>query len=169
MTQRFDPNIPSTGPATPSIEGSFTGPMVITEHPALGKSNLVVNRNNPFEIQVSWSIFGNLTPVWLTALSVSSPDWVVTAYAESQGPGPEIKLSTVDVPVSSAPLSLNMNYTATLPVPARTLPEEDPSNPNQSGLYKIVVTVFLNSTLGGSGYDMIGYAEGPIIKVEDPT
>jgi hypothetical protein len=47
-------------------------------------------------------------------------------------------------------------------------PEEDPGNPSQSGTHKIVVTTFLNSELGSVGYDMMGYAEGPIIKVEDP-
>jgi hypothetical protein len=53
-------------------------------------------------------------------------------------------------------------------VPAGTLSEEDPGNPNQSGTYKIVVTTFLNSALGQVGYDMMGYAEGPIVKVESP-
>jgi hypothetical protein len=30
------------------------------------------------------------------------------------------------------------------------------------------VTTFLDSNLGPVGYDMMGYAEGPIIKVENP-
>jgi hypothetical protein len=30
------------------------------------------------------------------------------------------------------------------------------------------VTTFLDSALGPIGYDMMGYAEGPIIKVENP-
>jgi hypothetical protein len=54
-------------------------------------------------------------------------------------------------------------------VAANTLSEENPGNPNQSGTYKIVVTTFLDSNLGPVGYDMMGYAEGPIIKVEDPN
>jgi hypothetical protein len=166
MTDRFDPNIPPTGPSDPAIEGEFTG-VVITEQPALGRSNLVVNRAKPFDIDVNWHVFGNLVPLWLTALSVNTPNWVVTAYAESQGPGDEVTLGSVDVPVGG-PFTLDQAYSAKLTVPAFTLPEEDPGNRSQSGVYKIVVTAFLDSSLGPVGYDMIGYAEGPIIKVEDP-
>ena len=168
MTDRFDPNIPPAGPTDPAIEGEFTGIVAITERPTLGKSNLVVNRAEPFDIAVSWHVFGNLVPLWLTALSVNSPNWVVTAYAESQGPGDEVSLGSVDVPVGGPAFSLDEAYSATLTVPALTLPEENPGDPTQSGTYKIVVTAFLDSTLGAVGYDMMGYAEGPIIKVEDP-
>jgi len=168
MTDRFDPNIPPAGPTDPAIEGEFTGIVAITERPTLGKSNLVVNRAEPFDIAVSWHVFGNLVPLWLTALSVNSPNWVVTAYAESQGPGDEVSLGSVDVPVGGPVFSLDEAYSAKLTVPAFTLPEENPGDPTQSGTYKIVVTAFLDSTLGADGYDMMGYAEGPIIKVEDP-
>ena len=168
MTDRFDPNIPPAGPTDPAIEGEFTGIVAITERPTLGKSNLVVNRAEPFDIAVSWHVFGNLVPLWLTALSVKSPNWVVTAYAESQGPGDEVSLGSVDVPVGGPVFSLDEAYSAKLTVPPFTLPEENPGDPTQSGTYKIVVTAFLDSTLGAVGYDMMGYAEGPIIKVEDP-
>ena len=91
MTDRFDPNIPAdpTDPTVPSIEGEFTGIVTITEQPTLGKSNLVVNRDKSFDVQVDWHVFGNLVPLWLKALSVDTKNWVVTAYAESQGPGDE--------------------------------------------------------------------------------
>jgi hypothetical protein len=168
MTDRFDPNIPPAGPTDPAIEGEFTGIVAITERPTLGKSNLVVNRDEPFDIEVNWRVFGNLVPLWLTALSVSSPNWVVTAYAESQGPGDEVALGSVNVPVGGPLFSLNEAFKATLKVPANTLSEENPGDPTQSGTYKIVVTAFLDSTLGQVGYDMMGYAEGPIIKVESP-
>jgi hypothetical protein len=168
MTATFDPNIPPGGPADPHIEGEFTGIVAITEQPTLGKSNLVVNRGAPFDIEVSWHVFGNLVPLWLTALSVNTPDWVVTAYAESQGPGDEITLGSVAVPVRGPVFSQDEAYTAKLTVPANTLNEENPGDPSQSGTYKIVVTTFLDSALGPVGYDMMGYADGPIIKVENP-
>jgi hypothetical protein len=168
MTARFDPNIPPAGPTDPAIEGAFTGVVAITEHPSLGKSNLVVNRARPFDIEVNWRVFGNLVPLWLTALSARTKNWVVTAYAESQGPGDEVSLGSVDVPVGGPQFSQNEAYSAKLTVPANTLPEEDPGNRSQSGVYKIIVTTFLNSDLGPVGYDMMGYAEGPIIKVENP-
>ena len=168
MTDRFDPNIPPAGPTDPAIEGEFTGIVAITERPTLGKSNLVVNRAESFDIDVSWHVCGNLVPLWLTALSVKSPNWVVTAYAESQGPGDEVSLGSVNVPVRGPNFTLDEAYKAKLTVPANKLHEENPGDPTQSGVYKIVVTAFLDSALGPVGYDMMGYAEGPIIKVESP-
>ena len=72
------------------------------------------------------------------------------------------------MPVGGPLFSLDEAFKATLKVPANTLSEENPGDPTQSGTYKIVVTAFLDSTLGQVGYDMMGYAEGPIIKVESP-
>jgi len=168
MTATFDPNIPPAGPTDPCIEGEFTGIVAITEQPTLGKSNLVINRDKPFDIKVSWHVFGNMVPLWLTALKSASPNWVVTAYAESQGPGDEVSLGSVLVPVGGPAFSLDESYSATLTVPAFTLSEEDPGNPTQSGTYKIIVTTFLDSQRGPVGYDMMGYAEGPVVKVESP-
>lgn len=168
MTDRFDPNIPPAGPTDPAIEGEFTGIVTITERPTLGKSNLVVNADEAFDVEVAWHVFGNLVPLWLTALSVNTPDWVVTAYAESQGPGDEKTLGEVRVPVGGPLFSQDEAYKAKLTVPAGTLSEENPGDPTQSGTYKIVVTTFLDSAIGGVGYDMMGYAEGPIVKVESP-
>ena len=170
MTDRFDPNIPAdpADPAAPSMEGEFTGIVTITEQPTLGKSNLVVNGDKSFDIKISWHVFGNLVPLWLTALSVSTKNWVVTAYAESQGPGDEKTLGSVNVPVGGPGFSTDEAYTATITVAAGALAEENPGDPSQSGTYKIAVTTFLDSALGPVGYDMMGYAEGPIIKVESP-
>ena len=168
MTDRFDPNIPPAGPTDPAIQGEFTGIVGITEQPTLGKSNLVVNRAQSFDIEVKWHVFGNLVPLWLTALSVRTKNWVVTAYAESQGPGDEVSLGSVNVPVGGPFFSQDEAFSARLTVPPNALREENPGDPTQSGTYKIVVTTFLDSDLGPVGYDMMGYAEGPIIKVENP-
>ena len=168
MTDRFDPNIPPAGPTDPAIEGEFLGIVAITEKPTLGKSNLIVNRDQTFDVEVEWHVFGNLVPLWLTALSTRTKDWVVTAYAESQGPGDEVTLGSVNVPVGGPFFSQDENYKAKITVPANLLSEENPGDPTQSGTYKIVVTTFLDSDLGPVGYDMMGYAEGPIIKVESP-
>jgi hypothetical protein len=168
MTNRFDPNIPPAGPTDPAIQGEFTGIVGITEQPTLGKSNFVINRDRSFDIEVSWRVFGNLVPLWLTALSKDTKNWVVTAYAESQGPGDEKTIATVNVPVGGPTFTQNEAFSAKLTVPANTLSEEDPGNTSQSGVYKIVVTTFLDSQIGQVGYDMMGYAEGPIVKVESP-
>ena len=169
MTDRFDPNIPFTGnPLDPWIQGEFTGVVAVTENPTLGRSNLVVNPAAPFEISVDWHVFGNIASLWLNALKAGSPNWVVTAYAESMGPGDEKILVSELEPVGAA-LGNDVAYSHTLTVPAGTLPEENPGDPTQSGVYKLVVTVFLDSVLGPVGYDVMGYAEGPIIKVENPV
>ena len=52
-------------------------------------------------------------------------------------------------------------------VPAFTLQEGDPGS-TTSGIYKLVVSVFLDSNLGTPGYDIIGFHEGPIIQAENP-
>ena len=57
-------------------------------------------------------------------------------------------------------------YQVKLQVPANALAEGDPGS-NVSGIYKLVVAVFLNSNLGQPGFDMIGFNEGPYIQVED--
>lgn len=168
MANRFDPNIPPAGPSSPAIEGEITG-VVITEQPSLGATNLVVNADKPFDIKVNWRVFGNLVPLWLAALSVNTKNWVVTAYAESQGPGDEKFLAKSEVPIGTPPFPQDKAYETTITVPAGTLPEENPGDESQSGVYKITVTAFLNSALGQVGYDMMGYAEGPIIKVESPV
>jgi hypothetical protein len=169
MTDRFDPNIPPTSPTAPAIQGDFVGIVGITERPVIGSSNLVINADQSFDVEVTWHVFGNLVPLWLTALSVQTQDWVVSAYAESQGPGDEKVLGTVNVPVGGPFFSLDETFTAKITVAPGTLQEENPGDPTQSGVYKIVVTVFLDSNLGPVGYDMMGYAEGPIVKVEDPN
>ena len=165
MTARFDPNVPfdPNNPTGLFIEGDMSV-LAVTEHPAIGTGNLIVDPSKDFEISVEWSVSGSAAPIWLGALSAS--DWVVTAYAESVGPGDEKFIATTTTPVGTPHLS--NAYAATLTVPAGTLDEENPGDPSQSGVYKLVVTVFLDSTLGPVGYDMMGYAEGPIVKAENP-
>ncbi len=168
MTDRFDPNIPPAGPTDPAIEGEFTGIVAITEQPTLGKSNLVVNRDKPFDIKVNWHVFGNLVPLWLTALSGQLPELGRDGVRRVAGPRRRGQRSAACSCPWGRVFSLDEAYTATLTVPANTLSEENPGDPTQSGTYKIVVTAFLDSNLGPVGYDMMGYAEGPIIKVESP-
>jgi len=167
MSSSFDPNIPGVGPSAPSIVGDISS-VIVTEQPAIGIGNLVIDGDNPFDIEVAWTIEGTLVPLWLTALSIDTKEWVVTAYATPRGPGDGVTLGEVKVPVGTAPFSTKQSYTAKVPVKANTLPEENPGDPNHSGVYQITVTAFLDSDLGPVGYDMMGYADGPVIKVESP-
>ncbi len=163
----FDPNVPS---GFLTITGDFTSTVLVEEVPAIGVGNLVLDPTREFKIKLDWAIDGNVAELWLSALAIDSPNWIVTAYAESVGPGPEQILVTQNVPVNPLPsLSPPFAYTTTLTVPPGALPEENPGDPLVSGVYKLVVTVFLDSTFGSPGYDVMGFAEGPVIKIEDPN
>jgi len=163
----FDPNVPS---GFLTITGDFTSTVLVEEVPAIGVGNLVLDPTREFKIKLDWAIDGNVAELWLSALAIDSPDWIVTAYAESVGPGPEQILVTKNVPVNPLP-SANppFEYSTTLTVPPGTLAEENPGDPLVSGVYKLVVTVFLDSTFGSVGYDIMGFVEGPVVKVEDPN
>jgi hypothetical protein len=166
MSNNFDPNIPGAGPNDPAIiEGVFTD-VQVAEQPVLGKANFVLNGGKSFDIKVAWHIKGALTPLWLTALSAKTKNWVVSAYANPRGPGDGINLGTVNVSVGSG-FGLDVPYQATITVPANTLAEEDPGS-KSSGVYQFTVTVFLDSDLGPVGYDMMGVVDFPLVKVENP-
>jgi hypothetical protein len=163
----FDPNVPS---GFLTITGEFSSAVLVNEVPAIGVGNLVLDPTQPFDIRVDWKIDGNIAELWLSALAVASPDWIVTAYAESVGPGPEVIIATQNVAVNPLP-SANppFEYSTTLTVAPGTLAEENPGDPLVSGVYKLVVTVFLDSVFGSPGYDIMGFAEGPVVKVENPV
>lgn len=161
--QQFDPNIPNPiagGPAL--IEGDVTRVAVID--PAVGfpgfeVGNHVLERSESFDIRVDWKITGLLRPLWLSALG---GNWNVQVYAESIGGGPEILLAQDNTVAADPAVS---DYTVTLTVPPNSLDEGNPGS-QISGIYKLVVSVFLDSVLGLPGFDMIGFSEGPIIQVE---
>lgn len=157
--QQFDPNIPGL------IEGDITTVVVLDPagtFPPFEVGNHVLNRNDSFQINVEWKITGLLRPLWLSALG---GNWNVQVFAESIGGGPEILLARDDsVPADPS----RSDYAVQLTVPPNALAEGNPGS-NVSGIYKLVVSVFLNSDLGSPGFDMTGFNEGPIIQVENPV
>lgn len=162
----FDPDIVGF------IEGSFTSITLTSPagFPPPAISNLVIDPTQPFEIALKWRLEGPLVPLWLAALG---GNWSVSAYAESVGPGPEVILRQDSLAVSAGtpipPSPTDVEWTTTLTVPANVLDEENPGNPaGPSGVYKLASTVFLDSTLGVPGFDIVGFIEGPVIKVESP-
>lgn len=158
--QQFDPNIPGL------IEGDVTTVKVIdpaSTFPPFEVGNRVLDRKKPFQIVVDWKVIGPLAPLWLFALRDNN--WNVQAFAESLGGGPEILLARDD---QVKPVFNVSDYSVTLNVPANALEEGDAGS-NTSGIYKLVVSVFLNSPIGLPGFDMVGFNEGPIIQIEDPV
>jgi hypothetical protein len=157
--QQFDPNIPGL------IEGQVTT-VIVTDpantFPGFEVGNHVLNADDSFDVTVKWEVTGLLRPLWLAALA---GNWNVQAFAESIGGGPEILLAQ-DNTVAADPA--RSQYEVTFTVPPSTLQEGNPGD-NVSGIYKLVVSVFLNSDLGSPGFDMTGFNEGPIIQVENPV
>lgn len=157
--QQFDPNIPGL------IEGDVTTVVVIDPagtFPPFEVGNHVLNRNDSFKIRVAWKITGLLRPLWLSALGGK---WNVQVFAESLGGGPELLLASDNTVAADPAVS---DYAVELTVPPNALDEGNPGS-QISGIYKLVVSVFLDSRLGAPGFDMTGFNEGPIIQVENPV
>lgn len=169
--QQFDPNRPGLA------EGAVTLVRVTQPHHVTqGDSNLVIDPTKPLDIHVEWEVFGTDMPIWLGA---ADDQWRVEVFAESLGPGPEIRVG----PVASADKSASIPCTVNAAQPncfkwetdvsvasVPQLPEGNPGGPpgEPSGLYRIVVVVFLNSSVGGAGFDLAGFRGGPVILIENP-
>ena len=162
MDTSFDPQMDPT-----LFFGEFTKLTVVDPVPLAPPmvGNLIIDPSKDFTIEVEWKLKGFFVPLWLSALSGS--DWVVEAYADAIGPGDEIRIADTTVPVGA--VSDPMTYTATLTVTKNTLKEHVPGPAGPSGIYRLTVSAFLDSTLGPPGYDIIGFAEGVTIRAENPV
>lgn len=161
MTTAFDPQM-----APNLFYGEFTKLEVIDPVPLSPPmvGNLIVDPSKDFTIRVQWTLKGFFVPVWLNALKPK--DWVVEAYADCIGPGDEIRISEKLEPIGI--VSDPKQYDVDLVVKKNTLKEHVPGAPGPSGIYRLTVSAFLDSTLGSPGYDIIGFAEGVTIRCENP-
>lgn len=169
--EQFDPNIPGF------MEASCTGVTLTAPagFPAPALPNRVIDPTQDFTLHIEWEAFGALTTLWLAALSNT---WRVEVFAESLGGGPEQRIAsgtlnkntTVPCTVNAAQPNCT-KWELDVTVPANTLPEGAPaaSANAPSGIYKMAISLFLDSNLGTPGYDIVGYHEGPIIQVENPA
>ncbi len=166
MPTSFNPTLTTFDPDRGT---AFKGEYLVFEvrDPALEPHhpNLVINPNLPFDIRLEWRLTGSDVPVYIAALQ---GNWDIEIFAESVGPGPELRIATNNAVPAGAPAVLK-DYGVTLTVPAGTLPEGNPGDGNPSGVYRLVATVFLNSAIGAPGFDIVGFAEGPMIMVENPV
>ena len=157
--QQFDPNIPGL------IGGDVTTVVVIDPagtFPPFEVGNHVLNRNDSFQVNVAWDI----DPPAQEDLAagprrqLERPD-VRRVHRRRSGDPPRQRQQRAGDPQVA-------NYSVTLNVQPDALDEGDPGS-NVSGIYKLVVSVFLDSNLGSPGFDMTGFNEGPIIQVENPV
>lgn len=115
-----------------------------------GVPSSVLEADQQFTIETSWNISA------LAALLLGG-EWQVAAYVESIGAGPEQQIgATVTVPLNGG-----TNYSATVIVPANTLPD-DPAPP-ASGAYKLVT--LLTHVNFGKVTDVAAVVEGPIVRI----
>ena len=141
--------------------GQFTKIRVIDPAaPPIMVANNVIDPTKPWSIEVEWKLEGFFVPLYLAALG---GNWVVEAYADAMGPGQEKRIAVVNVPVG--PAADPKTYSATLPVLAGEVQEHTPGGP--SGIYRLTVSAFLNSTLGLSRLRHPGFADGVTFRAEE--
>jgi hypothetical protein len=160
MITSFDPQM------APSLfKGEFTKLEVIDPVPLSPPmvGNLIIDPSQDFTIEVQWTLTGFFVPLWLAALG---GNWVVEAYADSIGPGDETRIA--DATVSVGTPSDPMVYSVPLVVKKNTLKGHVSGPTGPSGIYRLTVSAFLDSTLGSPGYDIVGFAEGVTIRAENP-
>lgn len=168
MYSQFDPDRGS------ELRGRFNT-FEVFEQPPTGPSgaagdlstapNHVINTARDFKVDLQWELTGSLAPLHLTALDGS--DWVVSIYAEALGPGTDLKLAEAVVPNPGAGGQVR-NASINIDPAAAGMTDENPGG-LVAGIYRLYATVFLNAAPVLGGADITGFAEGPIIKVEDPA
>jgi hypothetical protein len=114
-----------------------------------GNPSTVLDAGTDITIDANWEISQ------LAALLLGG-EWEVAAYAESIGPGPEAKLGAVTVPLNGG-----TTYSATITVPATTLP--NPPAAGESGAYKVVV--LLTHRNFGQVSDVSAIVEFPVVRI----
>lgn len=153
------------------LHGDITA-VTVRETPGIGRPNTVIDPGEKFFVQVEWEVYGAQLPLYLASLN---DPWYVAAFAESLGAGPELKIGEKTVPKSDGMVCTVdpgephcTKWETEIEVPPDTLEEANPFTAADapSGIYKLAVSVFLDSSLGEPGFDLIGYYEGPVIQAE---
>jgi hypothetical protein len=125
----------------------FPSPLNVTVKDNNGAPSSVLEADTDFTIHAKWSIDRY-------SAAALSGKWELAAYVESIGQGPEKQIGLTAV----VPLNGGTNYSATIKVPAGSLPD-DPAPPT-SGVYKLVTVLLLRGPFGKVS-DVAGFVEGP--------
>lgn len=164
---QFDPNLVDEY-GNILLQGGITD-VIVREKPDMGRPNHVIDPNEKFFVVVKWEVYGEQLPLYMDALN---DPWYIAAFAESLGEGPELKigeetvLMSAGTPCTTGPHCLR--WEKVIEVDPNTLKEANPfTAPDApSGIYKLAVSVFLDSSLGEKGFDLVGFYEGPVIQAE---
>jgi hypothetical protein len=155
LVDREDKAMTSIDPNFPGIFFGEVTAVTVTDPPTYtGQAgNRVLEPDRPFTISVEWFIDGPFAPIVKAAMA---PNWTLRIFVESQGPGPEVVLVNIPVPVNSgvdAGTRTTWTYTQVL----------TPPHLQDGTLNKLIVVV--RDTLPGP-LDLAGFGEGPIVLME---
>ncbi len=147
-------------PIAPTIyDGTMQAHTFELAEPGLPVTSKLIRTTQDWGVEVDWEMHGPLA-VFLDG------DFHLTAYIESIGPGPEMKLPGADVVVNS--LSAALAFLGVPPVATRTYHAviNIPPGTVPAGAYKIVT---LLQMYGPSGkYPIAGLCEGPVLDIFVP-
>jgi hypothetical protein len=130
---------------------SGSGTLSVTVKDNNGAPASVLEADQDFTIEAKWSIDKY-------SAAALGGQWELAAYVESIGAGPEKQIGTT----AKVPLNGGTSYSATIKVPAGTLPD-DPAPPT-SGVYKLVTVLLLRGPFGKVS-DVAGFVEGPMLRI----
>ncbi len=133
-----------------------TGPTTTVIDPD-GTPNNILQENLGGSVKVDWAFSG------AGRFFLDLTQFMVNLYAESIGPGPEKLVGTVNVPGTAHTFGPTWNYTATVTIPANSLPA---NGPGASGVYRL--TALVNNAIAGARDAVAGFVEGPIIEMRNP-
>jgi hypothetical protein len=127
------------------------GTLSVTVKDNNGAPSSVLEADQDFTIDAKWSIDKY-------SAAALGGQWELAAYVESIGAGPEKQIGKTAVVL----LNGGTSYSATIKVPAGTLPD-DPAPPT-SGVYKLVTVLLLRGPFGKVS-DVAGFVEGPMLRI----
>ncbi len=109
----------------------------------------IVRLSDAWHVHVQWNIKGSIVPL-------INGTWHVKVYVESIGPGPEMEVASMDVPVNAEPLAgLARSYNRRIVIPANL--------PNLiEGLYRVTTVITIEN--GGARGMIAAFDEGPILQ-----
>lgn len=136
----------------PPLVGDIDAAVLVDNSPP---PNNIVDAGKAFQVKASWRV----EPA--VVATVLDGTWTVDLYAESIGPGDEIKVGTVDVPATGA-----TSYAGTINVPVGTLKAESAPPPN-SGVYKLAEVLTYRNSLGVKT-EIAAFSEGPMVLLREP-
>src|SRR5262245_50348140 len=97
------------------FKGEFTKVNVLEPSVPGHVRNLVIDPTKDFDIEIEWKIEGSDVALYLAALG---GNWDIEVFAESLGPGPELRIASGTVPAGSGGPLKTYNTTLTVKAPS---------------------------------------------------